>query len=346
MNAISFDHLFLLLIWSSCLLAFVSIWAKINPGGLYWLVALTAAGVSGIRNNVGKDFSIYSSIFQGRAPVSISEPGFNLLVKTLAGVDESGGAGFLFSSFVVCAGYAFAISKLGPRHRLLSLHLFLCLPPFYVSSFNLIRQHMVIALCMVLFALYMRGNKSRYLLTIPFMASVHFSSTIYLFILPFIHSGTLFKIFYRGAVLFVCFLPPLVWWLEERFVTNSPYAYFLDHSSENSRSLAVAFILLNLGLFMFLRGFSRGAPAIRRFGFVSLFCAIILLEIWLFSSLANFWFRLGMMYFFPVLLLLPYALSRLSPPIVGRILSSTLVLSASLLITLKWIADSSFGFLD
>ena len=102
---------------------------------LTFLAALPISVITGLRVDVGKDYSVYEDIFQGKIPVSGIDPAFLTFGHQVAEFDNTGRLGFLICSVITFLGYSIFINRFSPDKGL-SLMLFLSVPIFYVSSLN------------------------------------------------------------------------------------------------------------------------------------------------------------------------------------------------------------------
>lgn len=144
---------------------------------------IAMAFVGGFRSEVGVDYLSYKEQFYDIVNktgwYSNFEPGFKLLVRMISAVGGSYQVLFLVASCFTCFLYYKYISD-NSKDFEISTMLFMCLGPFYLSSFNALRQSLAISI--FLYALkYMKRKSRKYFLFILLASSIHTSAVVFLF---------------------------------------------------------------------------------------------------------------------------------------------------------------------
>lgn len=182
-----------------------------KTGQRIWAVIpyISMAFVGGFRNGAGVDFASYQRQFfdiaVNRGWSVNFEPGFRLLVNVIYDLGLSYQVMFLLIQCATCYFY-FRFIEDNSIDFELSTVLFLCLGPFYFSSYNAIRQ--ALAMSVFLYSLkYVNYNMKRYSLHI-FMASFfHFSALVFL-VFPavrWIGKNYLFYLILGISMVCICF---------------------------------------------------------------------------------------------------------------------------------------------
>lgn len=332
--------MFPLTVLLSCGFVIFNVLSRSNDKYIYWGLVTIAALASGTRVNVGRDFPVYLDFFQGGVPVSGVEFFFLLLSRTLSLLDSTGSLGFLVCSFVTVFGYAVFLSRLAYRHRFFCFHLFLTIPVFYISSFNLIRQHMAIALGLTGLVMLFSSSKVKSMLYITTSVLTHSAAAA---LVPLVLPLERYKKYWLGLVpLAVPLAAITLISIEKTLLQSSKYSYYLDHSSSNSQILLGSFgaAALFIGGFLLVRRNVNNKTLIFLGNIFSGFFIIV----WFYSDLGNFWLRIAQMFF--IFVVVGFAVS------IGAVkgnrnrqmiyVVSSFLLSVSFL--LKFFEDPSFGY--
>lgn len=141
---------------------------------------IAMALVCGLRYEVGRDYISYVNYFyyivnDFNFDVEI---GYKLIVKLVSLIGGTQQLIFLIMSMATCYFYyKFLIEN--SENFMLSTILYLCLGPFYFSSFNAIRQALAVAI--FLYAVkYLNINIKKYLVLVIFAGVFHYSTLVFL----------------------------------------------------------------------------------------------------------------------------------------------------------------------
>ncbi len=325
----------------SFILVLFNIVSDRNNRYVYWLLVSIAAFASGSRINVGRDFPVYLSFFQGEVPVSGTEPFFILLAHSLSVADSSGRLGFLFCSTVTLFGYAFFLSKMAYKYRFFCFHLFLTIPLFYINSLNLVRQHMALALGLVGLSMLLSSKKTRAALVVLISVGIHTSAAaLLLLILPA-------RRFENYLIALLPFLALIFLFtsigFEKDIIIGTGYSYFLNHSSSNSKILFggfgfVAFFIS--GLLLFHRNITYRMPIL-----IGNFCVAILIFAWIFSDIGNLWLRVAQIFFIFVVIGFTVCVGAWQSIVIKKLIFTALSSLLLMLFLLKYYQDPSFGYI-
>ena len=330
----------LITVMLSCIFVMFNVLGRSNDKYIYWSLVAIAALASGTRVNVGLDFPVYLDFFQGGVPVSGVEPFFLLLARTLSLLDSTGRLGFLLCSFVTVFGYAFFLSRLVYKHRFFCFHLFLTIPVFYINSFNLIRQHMAIALSLTGLVMLFNNNKVKSVFYIAASVLTHSAAAV---LLPLVLPIKRYEKYWLAILpLLALFAAITLINFEKTLLLNSKYGYYLDHSSSNSQfflggfGLAAFFIA---AFILFRRNISH-----RVLIFVGNISTAFFITVWLYSDLGNFWLRIAQIFFIFVVVGFAVSVGTVKGIIVRKIIF--VVVSGLLLLAFlfKFFQDPTFGY--
>ncbi len=313
---------------------------KTNSKYFYWITVLFAAIMSGFRYNTGKDYSIYEDFFTGKIPVSGVEPGFLLFSQFTFMVDNTGRLGFLICSMVTLFGFAYFFNRIYKSQRFLCLHLYLTIPLFYVSSFNLVRSNMAIAI--MLFAIIFLIDKKRtyFLITSLIASFLHLSApliiTPFMFLQKYVKSSIVI-LPYIGLFGLVAIIG-----YETDLISMTNYSYYLNHQSDNNPILLISFALVALILFI-LTSISPDFP-LKKWLVISNFFVFFFIVLWYFSDAANIWLRVASLFFVSVIICLIFNIDRIKQKILKKLLILVFSLFLFLYSISKFFIDPSYGF--
>ncbi len=182
------------------------------------------AFVGGFRDGVGTDFFSYKQqfyeIIERRGWYINFEPGFRLMINIIDKVSGSYQVMFLIMSCLTCFFYYKFIEEYSKNFSVSTL-LFLCLGPFYLSTFNGIRQ--ALAVSMFLYSLkYLNKETWKYILIILIASTFHFTAAI-LLLMPLCKKFNKNYVIYYLAGVFLIYLAVesrLIDWLTQRFISS------------------------------------------------------------------------------------------------------------------------------
>lgn len=144
------------------------------------------AFVGGFRENVGADYKQYVFIFdrylENLSITSYVEVGFRNLIRLIILIGGSHQMMFFVTSVVTCMCYYIFIRD-NSDDFCMSTILFMCLGPFYLSTFNIMRQTLAVAI--VLCGLkYCYIDRKKYWFYVIIATTFHITAVFY-FLLPF-----------------------------------------------------------------------------------------------------------------------------------------------------------------
>jgi hypothetical protein len=209
----------------------------------YYLACLFLIVFSGIRENVGVDYSSYSDLFseiRHGGEGSLFEP-LNMAIINFAHFIGAGNA-FIFSvySFVILAG-VFRFAKSFGVSKEIAVFIFMTVSIFYLSSFNLVRQWAAIS--MMLFAInsLIERNFYRMLFFILLACMFHLSALV-LIVIPFLANR-----FNKSVVLAIVIASVAFSGVFLLAIEQLPFVRYLGDSFRSDR--AVSNILLLIYIF-------------------------------------------------------------------------------------------------
>lgn len=321
-------------------LVFLTADKKNNNNYLFYSLAFITALVSSLRVNVGRDYPIYESFFRGDLPVSGVDFSFILFSQGISILDPSGRLGFIITSFVIVFGYAIFFSKFNNQNRFLCFFLFLTIPIYFISSLNLIRQHLAISIVLMSLVFLFQNKVFRTFIFFVVGALLHRATLIYLILFSTNKSleRTLISILPLAIILVIS----IIFIYEGAIATILSYDYFAQHQSENSPYLLLflAFACLFVSILIF---FGKNIDH-RNLIYWTNFFIFILLVVWYFSEFSNFWLRAAQ-FFFPFFIIGSVSVISLLAPVIIRYV--VIFFMATILLTynvLKYFQDPSYGF--
>jgi len=323
------------------LLTFLGIILRIDNKFFYWVTILVAALTSGFRSNVGRDYSVYEDFFVGKIPVSGVEPGFIILSQALSYWTDSARLGFLFCSAITLFSIGYFFDRICKNHRLLCLHFYLTIPLFFISSLNLLRNHMSIALMLVCLVFLMEKKRIRAFLIVALTTSLHFSAPILLG--PTLLANKYIKRLIPVLFLFFIALALFILSYEANLFYGTKYDYYLTHESNNSQVLLGIFGVVALVMF-FLSSSSSNMP-IKVWICAGNFFVFFFIMLWLFSDMGNIWLRVASLFFVSVIVSIAFCLERIKQKLLKDVVTFNLVLLLFIYFVIKYLVDPSFGYL-
>ena len=284
---------FVLLVLIVAFFAIIEAAGKPIKKSIFVVLAGFAVTIAGLREEIGTDYLVYLRFFQGYTPVSVSEPGFLFFATTVSAIDPTGHLGIFLSALVIVTGYLLYFYSVSQSTRYLLFVMFLCIPFFYISSFNLVRQHISIAIFLAIYthldARTHRPYKLAYFILPPLF---HYSSLFLIISAIFVKITLPYAM--RPLVLLLSIpLIPFILGVEEILVSNSEYSYYTSHQSQNSSFLFWCFLMVVLCAHVALR--TQTSEKLKTIVPLSL-GAVFFVLIWQFSNLANFWLRVAQVF--------------------------------------------------
>ena len=289
---------------------------KKNQGYFFWFIVFIAALTSGVRVNVGKDFDSYRHIFEGNSIVNVNEYFFIFLGESINNLGLGSQLGFLVSSFITIFGVGYFINYFSSKNKFFLFHLYISIPLFYISSFNLLRSHLAISIALVSLVFFFERKKIKFLFfsTIAFL--IHYISPIVFSSLFYFKNSNTKKNFL--IVLSVVILIVAILFIEKAIILGTPYEYFLAHDSNNSKLLFLIFSIISLSMF-FLNTSLKHFPSKPLFIGGSLL-SFFFTFVWQLSELANLWLRVGEFFYIFVLVSVGFNIQRIKPLIFQNLL--------------------------
>ncbi len=206
--------------------------------------------VSGLRYQVGTDFNTYvhfiNLIKDGYD--TYMEPGFELLIKLLAGAGFENQAVFLFSSVITLVFFFLFIIKHSNQYTL-SVVIFFLFPIFYLASFNGVRQFIAISIFLYAIRFVIRKQMMLYILFISIGSLFHKTILLMLPIYFILDREISLKNVFAISFFYICivsFLP---------FIGRAlgfPEKYFTDAlATDGNNYKALVYPLIFISYFIF-----------------------------------------------------------------------------------------------
>ncbi len=322
------------------ILVFIILFMSRKPSFLlFFITFLVLSLVSAFRVNVGNDYDIYEKFFQGGLPVSGVEFSFIFITQLISQLSSDGRLGFIVFSFWTVFGYLYFIRKFSSNY-FISIMMFIGLPIFFINSFNLMRQHFVIA--SFLFSLnYFVNNKNFVFVVVNCVSGfLHTSGFLYLSLYLRKLIPSYLQLYLSFALISLSFI--LIISLE-KYVMPDSLSYYSTHSSENNFPLLLVLtalmFLFSIVNYIFKKTFTNSL--LLQFCFVSFLCLISTF----FSEYNMFWLRIAQLFFPSYLLVLPIFVNYLSSNNILKFLIERFIMIFFMFIfVIKYIKDPSFGF--
>lgn len=323
------------------LLTLLGIILRINNKFFYWVTVLVATLASGFRSNVGRDYSVYEDFFLGKIPVSGVEPGFIFLSQAFSYLTDDARLGFLLCSAITIFGFGYFFDRICKTHRLLCFHLYLTIPLFFISSLNLVRNHMSIALMLVCLVFFMEKKRIRAIVTFVFTTTLHYSAPILLG--PTLLSQKYIK--WLTPVLFLFFMALALFLLnyETSIFNETKYHYYLRHVSQNNQVLLGIYGVV--ALFMFFISSTSSNMPLKVWICAGNFFVFFFIMLWLFSEMGNIWLRVARLFFVSVIVSFAFNLERIKQKLLKDVVTFSVVVLLFIQFVVKYLIDPSFGYL-
>lgn len=200
--------------------------------------------VCGLRNGVGRDYQNYvwmmRDIKNGVTTIGDVEWGFWLLVKFVQLIGGSNQVVFLVLACLTCYFYYMFIMEHSDNFALASF-LYLCMGPFYFSSFNTMRESLTVAMCLCSLKYFNKNTLKFYLMV--FTAILFHNSAIVFLFLPltrYLRQKYSLYLLVSGFILFLLIQLGLIEWLISAFLP----AYDGYITRENAMDISYALFLL------------------------------------------------------------------------------------------------------
>ena len=327
-----------MLLISSLITLFLTALCRANSRWVVPAVAIVLVLGSGFRVNVGTDYKVYSDFFRGLLPVSGVEPGFLLFAQGVSLLPYDGRIGFLIISAITLLGYSLFIYRYS-RHRGLSLALFVGLPFFFINSMNLMRQHLIIAIFLMVIPWFLSRKLVRLSASMIAISAFHSASLLYLAI------GGFFSLSQVGRRLLTIFAPIILFCLIAvlgKSILPSNMLYFASHQSDNSFWL-IFFVALVFLVFSFVNVQKRNNDL----NLLSFLCCEIAFCLTLVAALGDyslFFLRIAQLFFPVYLVVYPEFIALIRPQLWARLIEVLSIISLCSFFILRVAVDPSLGF--
>lgn len=230
-------------------IVFGGLYIKLKTNSILFVVFILLSLFCGLRCNVGIDYDAYLLIFddiKSGNDISIQEPGYKLLVQAIIAMGGNQQLVFLLFAFATNMLIYRYIEYNSPNSPFLSLFTYLCVGAFFLSSMNLVRQYLAIAI--FAYSLKFILNKQFYKYLTAVLLGAFFAHVTLLLLLPVYLLNR--KI--SNKFKFVIFLSLL---LLSKFVAviiaASPYSvYLLASDVDNSMELIYLLFIITLLLLL------------------------------------------------------------------------------------------------
>jgi len=280
----------------------------------YYLACLFLVIFSGIRENVGVDYSSYSNLFyeiRYGGEQDVFEP-FNMAIINLAHIIGAGNM-FIFSvySLITIVGVFNFVKSFGVSKEI-AVFIFMTVSIFYLSTFNLVRQWAAIS--MMLFAINNLIERRYYrMLIFIFSACMFHLSALVLFVIPFLSNRLSKSVVIAIVIASVVFSGVFLLVIEQL-----PYVRYLSDSFRSDRavsSMLLTIYILSLFLPIFYFGYFNNEKKIPCREVVVLNMNLISILILLISAILQIDFQAAMrvnLYFsIQLIVVLPLLLLKL-----------------------------------
>lgn len=296
---------------SSLILYFIGL--KTKRLTAFWVLTLLLILVCGFRGEfIGRDTQSYHELYNLAASgdvILVNELGYALFLKTIVAI---GGTQQLV--FLLFAGFTmFFFSKFIIRYSkepYLSLLIFIFVSPFYLSTFNQIRQYLSISVFLY-FLLPLIENRKFILFFLIVLVSTFFIHVSILLMTPFYFILTK-KISFKEKFLYLAVFNLCIG-LIISVVLSTPYGYFIIRRSEIEADLKMFAIQIVISFFILLfeKNISDGTKRSIMFFNMTYFSLFMLTAIFLNSKLPSEIFSRMNNFFFPcIIIIFPEILFR------------------------------------
>lgn len=294
------------------LIVILSIIGIVSKNTLFFkLIMLIVILFSGLRFEVGRDFKqyqlIYDNIVTSVAPYSVNEPGYILLVKLVHFIGGTQQLIFLMFSAITMTLYSKFIIKNSPLIYV-SLLIFICVGPFFLSSLNQVRQYAAIG--MFLFALkYVKDKKLFKYLLVIFTSTIFFHLSTILVIPFYFLLNRKLTLFQKGMLLVLVLISiKFLFWI----LSFTPYNYFIVRGLESDYDSALILFQLLIALGVFIFSLKLENDENRMFFNMNLVSIMILLPVMLLNNISSELFlRLNNYFFAYMIICIPLIVNQI-----------------------------------
>lgn len=222
---------------------------KLKSNSILFVIFVLLSLFCGLRYNVGVDYDAYLLIFddiKSGNDISVQEPGYRLLVEAIIAIGGNQQLVFLLFAFATNLLIYKYIKYNSPNSPFLSLFTYLCVGAFFLSSLNLVRQYLAIAI--FAYSLKYVMNKKFYKYLIIILLGAFFAHTTLLLLLPVYLLNN--KISNKSKLVIILSL-----FLLSRFVAviiqaSSYSVYLLASDVDNSMELIYLFFIITFLLLL------------------------------------------------------------------------------------------------
>lgn len=282
---------------------------RMSQSVIFVILCCTLIIFSGFRFNVGVDYPNYVGIFySNKSDVGVKEPGFLLLMKFIRAIGGNVQMLFAICALITQFFIFFSIKKLS-KNLWLSLIVYVTIGPFYLSSFNGIRQFAAIGL--FYFSLYYL-TKSKYIcyIIINIIAGIFFHASV--IVVAFV-SIFLLGHFKKITKLLIIVINLMSIKFIDYLIQISPYAVYLKMNKPQSiSSVTYLFVLIAFAFILFESRIkpSKNKELFLNLNFLSLLTVLVALLVKN-GMLTQMFLRMNSYFFFVYILLIPEILQKM-----------------------------------
>lgn len=276
------------------------------------IIAFILIFIAGFRYGVGRDYQYYMEVYESIPDgvyIGVNEPGYILfvdIIKKLKGTQQL--VFLLFSVFTVILNFYFI--KKYSNIIYLSILIYICLGPLYLSSFNQVRQYLAIGIFLYSIKFIIDKKLLKYIMLLLFSSFfVHFTTILLIPLYFFLNKQVRVKYKFIVLTLYIISIPVL-----EFIIMNSPYSYFIIRRMDVEYDKTLIFLQIFLS-FVFLIIESKFINKFNKLFFnMNFISLLLLLPILLNSNLPFEVFHRMNNYFFPyIMILLPILIVKIQP---------------------------------
>lgn len=286
---------------------------KSNIKIILFIIILILTIFAGFRFEVGVDYNNYVSIFKKNRWTSTNEPGFMLIVNLFSYIKAKPQLIFLFLALIMQLLVYRIILKFSVNPWL-SILIYLTIAPFYLASFNGVRQFLAIALFINLIDL-IRNKKLLLFLICIGLGVFFFHLSLFIIIPVYFILQINFTLKKR---LLVTLLVIVGSFFINYFISLSPYGQYLNFTKTTPISVGTyIFFLMSISLILFEKKISefKYKKVYLNINFLS-FLTLLLVFLQDKGIMIQMFMRLNSYFFFVYILLIPVLVSQFKKQII------------------------------
>ncbi|WP_370641990.1 MULTISPECIES: EpsG family protein [unclassified Tenacibaculum] len=284
-----------------------------NTKIILFIIVLILTIFAGFRFEVGVDYNNYVSIFKKNRWTSTNEPGFMLIVNFFSYIKAKPQLIFLFLALIMQLLVYRIILKFSVNPWL-SILIYLTIAPFYLASFNGVRQFLAIALFINLIDL-IRNKKLLLFLICIGLGVFFFHLSLFIIIPVYFILQINFTLKKR---LLVTLLVIVGSFFINYLISLSPYGQYLNFTKTTPISVGTyIFFLMSISLILFEKKISefKYKKVYLNINFLS-FLTLLLVFLQDKGIMIQMFMRLNSYFFFVYILLIPVLVSQFKKQII------------------------------